>query len=82
MWNKNLNFKIKTVISMKIGKRGVLNGSSKFCYLGKHASIKNHDFSRLFPQIVKIHDLFIRTQVSDSDSGLFRFIHHCGHPEN
>ena len=36
-----------------------------------------HDFS---PQIVKIHDLFMTIQVSDSDSGLFRFIHDCGHP--
>ena len=34
-----------------------------------------------FPQIVKIHDLFMTIQVSDSDSGLFRFIHDCGHPE-
>ena len=33
------------------------------------------------PQIVKIHDLFMTIQVSNSDSGLFRFIHNCGHPE-
>ena len=33
-----------------------------------------------FPQIVKIHDLFMTIQVSDSDSGLFRFVHDCGHP--
>ena len=32
------------------------------------------------PQIVKIHDLFMTIQVSKSDSGLFRFIHDCGHP--
>ena len=58
---------------MKIGKRGVLNRSCKFCYLGKHASIKNHDFS---PKLLKLMTI----QVSDSDSGLFRFIHDCGHP--
>ena len=34
------------------------------------------------PQIVKIHDLFMIIQVSDSDSRLFRFIHDCGHPES
>ena len=42
--------------------------------------LKNHDFSWLPPKIVKIHDLFMTIQVSDSDSGLFRFIHDCGHP--
>ena len=39
-----------------------------------------HGFSWLFPQIIEIHDLFMTIQVSDSDSGLFRFIHDCGHP--
>ena len=33
------------------------------------------------PNIVKIRDLFMTIQASDSDSGLFRFIHDCGNPE-
>ena len=37
-----------------------------------------HDFP---PQIAEIHDLFMTIQVSDSDSGFFRFIHDCGHPD-
>ena len=37
-----------------------------------------HDFPPI-AQIVKIHDIFMTTQVSYSDSGLFRFIHNCGH---
>ena len=37
-------------------------------------------FHDIFPQIVKIHDLFETIQVSNSDTGLFRFIHDCGHP--
>ena len=46
-YNVEQEFKLqlKNVNSMKMGKRGVLNRSCKFCYLGQHASIKNHDFS-------------------------------------
>ena len=53
-----------------------------FVILTSMLPLKNHDFSRLFPKIVEIHDLFMTIQVSDSDSGLFRFIHDCGHPED
>ena len=52
----------------------------KFCYLDQHASIKKSRLFMTFPQIVKIHDLFMTIQVSNSDSGLFRFIHDHGHP--
>ena len=34
-----------------------------------------------FPKIVKIHELFMTIQVSNSDSGLFKFIHVRGNPE-
>ena len=71
---------------MKIGKRGVLNRFCKFCYLDQHTFITKfmtfHDSPPPPPKIVKIHDLFMTIQVSDSDSGLFRFIHDCGHPDN
>ena len=54
---------------------------TSFCYSDQNASIKkNHDFSWLSPQIIKIHDLFMTIQVSDSNSGLFKFIHDCGNP--
>ena len=33
-----------------------------------------------FPKLVKIHDLVMTIQISNSDSGLFRFIHDCGNP--
>ena len=66
---------------MKIGKRAdFLIDLVNFVIWTSMLPKKNHDFWWLFPQIVKIHDLFMTIQISELDSGLFRFIHDCGHP--
>ena len=65
---------------MKIGKYDILIDHVNFVIWTSMLPLKNHDFSRLFLKTVKIHELFMTIQVSDSDSGLFRFIHDCGNP--